>query len=325
MAYTRFVAAVFALLVLGVAGPVAAQAPYPVRPMKLVVPLTAGGPGDVLARAFAHKMSEALGQQVVIENRAGDTGNIGAEFVARSVPDGYTLLLSGAAMMIHPAMRAHMPYDNVKDFAPITLVANFPLLAIVNTALPIKTIPELIDYARKNPGVINYGSVGSGGTIHLAGVLLGLMAGVDLVHVPYRGLPEAVTDLIAGRVQLVFAGAPYALPNAEAGRVRILATTGARRTAVAPDVPTVAESGLLGYDITNWNGVWAPAGTPRAIINRWHTELVRILQTTEIKKRWLSLGADPVFSATPEEFAALIRTDMIKWAKVVKDSGAKVD
>lgn len=317
-------AASLCVLALFAAAPAEAQAPYPTRPVKLVVPLTAGGPGDVLARAIAQKMSEAFGQQVVVENRGGANMNVGAEFVARAERDGYTLLVSATPMLVNPAMYAQIPYDNLRDFTHISLVASFPLVLIANPELPVKTIPELIDHARRHPGELNYGSAGNGSLTHLAGEMLASMTGVKLVHVPYRGINEAVTDLIGGRVQLSFAGAPIALPNARSGKVRALAITGSRRTLGAPELPTIAEGGLPGYDVTPWYGISAPAGTPAPIVNRWHGELVRILQTAEIRERWLSLGADPVSSATPEEFTALVRAELAKWAKVVRDSGAKV-
>lgn len=322
----RFLVALVSLaLISGAFLQTASAQQYPTHPVKLVVPLTAGGPGDVMARFLAQKMSDVLGQQVVVENRAGANQNIGAEYVAKSAPDGYTLLLNGNPMLVNPAMYARMPYDNVKDFAPITLVASFGMVLIANLDLPAKNVSELIELARKRPGEINYGSAGNGSLTHLAGEVLGGMAGVKLVHVPYRGINEAVTDLIGGRVQLSFVGPPLALPNVKAGKARALGVTGPKRIGTASDIPTIAETaGLAGYDVTPWYGVVAPARTPSAIVERWHRELVTILQSPEAKERWAVMGADPVFSRTPDEFATQIRNELGKWAKVVKESGAKV-
>ncbi len=312
-----------ALLALASSHQVLAQA-YPTRPVKLVVPLTAGGPGDVMGRYLAHKMGDALGQQVVVENRGGANMNIGAEQVAKAAPDGYTMLMNGNPMLVNPALYARMPYDNVSDFAPVTLVASFGMVLIANLDLPAKTAGELIALARSRPGQINYGSAGNGSLTHLAGEVLGAMASVQLVHVPYRGINEAVTDLIGGRVQLSFVGPPLSLPHVKAGKVRALGVTGAQRIGVAPDIPTLAEGGLPGYDVTPWYGIVAPARTPLAIIERWHRELLKILDSAETKERWAGMGADIRFNRTPEEFGAQIRDEIGKWAKVVRDAGVKM-
>ena len=324
MASRRFLLSALAICAAWAAGPAQAQQ-YPNRPIKLVVPLTAGGPGDVVARVIAQRMSEALGQPVVVDNVAGANMNIGADLVAKAAPDGYTMVMSATPMIVNPAMYAKMTYDPVKDFTPISLVASFPLVLVASAGLPFNNVSELIAYARQHPGELNYGSAGNGSTTHLAGVIFGGMSGTKLVHVPYRGINEAMTDVIGGRVQLSFAGAPIALPNAKAGKVKAIASTGARRSSSAPDLVTVAESGLPGFDVTSWYGIEAPRGTPAAIVNRWHAELVKIMKLPQTRERWLTLGADAVYNETPEEFDKMKREESAKWAKAVKDSGAKID
>ncbi|MGE0797712.1 MAG: Bug family tripartite tricarboxylate transporter substrate binding protein [Lautropia sp.] len=294
---------------------------YPSRPIKIIVPLTAGGPGDVVTRVIAQQMSDVLGRPIVIENIGGANMNIGAEKAAHAEPDGYTLVMNATPMLVNPAMQSRMAYDPVKDFAPISLIASFPLILVANNSLPVSSVRELIAYAKQHPDQLNYGSAGNGSLTHLAGVLLDDMAGVKTVHVPYRGINEAMTDLIGGRVQLSYAGAPIALPNAKSAKVRALASTGAARSAIAPDLPTIAESGLAGYDVTPWYGLAAPKGTPKPIIDRWHTEVVRIMSMPQIKERWLALSADATFSKSPDEFLQLQTAEAAKWAKAVKDSG----
>ena len=311
------------LLTLLVSSAVQAQA-YPTRAVKLVVPLTAGGPGDVLGRVVAQQMSEVLGQPVTVENRGGANGNIGADYVAKAAPDGYTFLLASTPMMVSPSMYSHMTFSPLKDFSPISVVADFPLVLITNQSAPYKTIPELIQYAKKHPSELNYGSAGNGSVTHLAGELFAIMSQTKLTHVPYRGINEAITDLIGGRMQLSFAGAPIALANARSDKVRALATTGARRIEGVPDLPTIAEGGLVGYEVTVWYGVLAPVGTPQSVIQLWYQALVQIVKSEEVKKRWLSLGADAVYSETPAQFARQMSDDQTKWAKVVKESGATV-
>lgn len=320
----RFFLLAMAVFVAWASIPAMAQQ-YPTRPIKLVVPLTAGGPGDVVARVIAQRMSEALGQSVIVENVAGANMNIGADQVAKAAPDGYTMVMSATPMIVNPAMYAKMTYDPLKDFVPISLVASFPLVLVSSNGLPFNSVSELITYGKQNPGVLNYGSAGNGSTTHLAGVIFGGMSGVKLVHIPYRGINEAITDVIGGRVQLSFAGAPIALPNAKAGKVRAIASTGARRSSSAPDLVTVAEGGLAGFDVSSWYGIEAPRGTPPIIINRWHTELVKIMKLPQTKERWLMLGADATYNESPEEFDKMKKEDSLKWAKAVKDSGAKID
>jgi tripartite-type tricarboxylate transporter receptor subunit TctC len=297
---------------------------YPVKSIRIVVPLAAGGPGDILARAIGQKLSESVGQPVVIDNRPGANTNIGTEAVSKSPPDGYTLLLTASTHTINPSLYANLPFDPIKDFAPITLVGETPLVMVLHPSVPAKSVKEFIALAKSRPGQINFGSAGSGSTLHLAGEMFNSLAGVKMVHVPYKGVTQAVSDLLGGHLSLMFPGAPIALPHARAGKLLALATTGTKRTPAAPELPTVAEAGVPGFEVTVWYGALAPAGTPQAIINRLHSEFVRIVQLADIRQRWVALGADPL-TDTPSEFAAFLKGDIVKWAKVVKESGAKAD
>ena len=297
---------------------------FPLKPIRFVVPLAAGGPGDVLARAIGQKLSERVGQPVVIDNRPGANTNVGTEFVAKAPPDGYTLLATASTLTINPSLYATLPYDPVKDFAPITLIALTPLILVVHPSLPVKSVKELIALARSKPGQLNYGSAGNGSALHLAGEMFNSLARVKLVHVPYKGVTGAFSDLLGGQISIMFPGAPIALPQVRAGKLRALGTTGARRTPAAPELPPIGESGLPGYEVSVWYGMLAPAGTPAAVINRLHPEISKIVQLPEIKERWAVLGAEPLHN-TPEQFAAFLKADLGKWAKVVRDSGAKID
>jgi tripartite-type tricarboxylate transporter receptor subunit TctC len=297
---------------------------YPSKPIRVIVPLAAGGPGDVLARAVGQKLAESVGQPVIIDNRPGANTNIGNEAVAKSAPDGYTLLMSASTLTINPALYANLAYDPVKSFAPVTLVATTPLVLVVHPSLPVKSVKELIALAKAKPAQLLYGSAGNGSTLHLAGEMFNSMAGVKIVHVPYKGVTNAFSDLLGGQISVMYPGAPIALPQVHAGKLRALATTGDKRSAAAPELPTVAEAGLAGYEVSVWYGVLAPAGTPPAVVNRLHGELVKIVQSTDITARWAALGAEPLHN-TPEEFAAFLRNDLVKWTKVVRESGAKID
>jgi tripartite-type tricarboxylate transporter receptor subunit TctC len=297
---------------------------YPSKAIRIVVPLAAGGPGDVLARAVGQKLGDSLGQPVVIDNRPGANTNIGNEAVAKAPPDGYTLLLTASTLTINPSLYANLGYDPIKSFAPITLVGSTPLVLVVHPSLPVKSVAELIALAKARPAQLLYGSAGSGSTLHLAGEMFNTLAHVKLVHVPYKGVTNAFSDLLGGQISLMFPGAPIALPQARAGKLRALASTGDKRTPTAPELPTIAEAGLPGYEVSVWYGVLAPAATPAAVINRLHDELVRIIQLPDIRERWAALGADPLHN-TPEQYTAFLKADLLKWTKVVRDSGAKVD
>ncbi|HSQ03418.1 MAG TPA: tripartite tricarboxylate transporter substrate binding protein [Burkholderiales bacterium] len=297
---------------------------YPSRSIRIVVPLAAGGPGDILARAIGQKLAESVGQPIVIDNRPGANTNIGTEAVAKSAPDGYTLLLTASTHTINPSLYSKLPFDPIRDFAPVTLVGDTPLVMVLHPSVPATSVKAFIALAKSRPGQINYGSAGSGSTLHLAGEMFNSLAGVKMVHVPYKGVTQAVSDLLGGHLTLMFPGAPIALPHARAGKLVALATTGTRRTPAAPELPTVAEAGVPGFEVTVWYGVLAPAATPQAVITRLHGELVRIVQLPDIRERWATLGADPLTN-TPTEFAAFLKADIGKWAKVVKESGAKAD
>ena len=299
--------------------------PYPTRPIRLVVPFPAGGTTDILARSVAQKLTEAWGQPVVVDNRPGAAGNIGAELVAKSPADGYTLLMGTVGThAINASLYAKMPYDHVKDFVPVILVAGVPNVLVVNPAVPANSVQELIVYAKANPGKLNFASSGSGTSIHLAGELFKVSAGVQMTHIPYKGSSPALQDLIGGQVKLMFDNLPSALPQIKGGKLRALAVTSSTRAAVLPDVPTVAESGLPGFEASSWFGVLAPAGTPPAIVTRINAEVAKWLASPEARDKLLSQGANAV-GGTPEDFARHIQVETAKWAKVVKESGAKVD
>jgi tripartite-type tricarboxylate transporter receptor subunit TctC len=297
---------------------------YPAKPIRIVVPLAAGGPGDVLARAVGQKLSENVGQSVVVDNRPGANTNVGNEFVAKAPADGYTLLATASTLTINPALYPKLPYDAIRDFAPISLIGSAPLILVVHPSLPVKSVKELVALAKSKPGQLHYGSAGNGSVLHLAGEMLNTSAGIKLVHVPYKGVTNAFSDLLGGQISIMFPGAPIALPQVKAGKLRALATTGAARTAAAPELPPVADAGFPGYEISVWYGLLAPAGTVPAIINRLHAETSKIVQLQDIKARWATLGAEPMHN-TPEQFSAFLKADLVKWTKVVRDSGAKID
>jgi len=316
----------FATLILMLASASAFSQAYPARPIRLVVPYPAGGPLDIMARAIGQKLSEAWKQPVVVDNRAGAGGNIGADLVAKSAPDGYTLLMGAVAThAINPSLYSKIPYDPVKDFAPVALVAQVPNILVLNPAVPARSVRELIELARTRPGYLNFGSGSTGSTGHLAGELFKTMAGVQMVHIPYKGAAPATADLLGGQVQLMFDNLANALPNVKAGKLRALAVTTLARSPAMPDLPTIAESGLPGFDLTTWFGVLVPAGTPPEIVARLNAEIVRALNAKDMRERLEKMGAEPPPNNTPEHFAAFILSEAAKYAKVVKDSGAKVD
>jgi tripartite-type tricarboxylate transporter receptor subunit TctC len=319
--FTRAFAAALAI----VAAPVAfGQAAYPTKPVRIVVPFPAGGTTDIIARATAQKLSEAWGQQVIVDNRPGAAGNIGAELVAKSAPDGYTLLMGTVGThAINSSLYAKMPYDHVKDFAPVILVAGVPNVLVVNPEVPVKTVPELIAYVKANPGKLNFASSGSGTSIHLSGELFKTMTAVQMTHVPYKGSAPALTDLIGGQVQLMFDNLPSSLAFIKAGKLRALAVTSTTRAATLPDVPTVADF-VPGFEASSWFGLLAPAGTPPAVIAKINGEVAKWLATPEAREKLTAQGAN-LAGGTPEDFAKHIQAETAKWAKVVKESGAKVD
>ena len=299
--------------------------PYPSKPIRFVVPYPAGGPLDTVARLLAQKVSESTKQPVVVDNKPGAGGNIGADTVAKAAPDGYTILMGAVAThAINPWLYASMPYDAVRDFAPVTQVASTPNVLVVHPSIPAANAREFIAYAKANPGKLNFGSGSTGSAGHLAGELFKTLAGVDMAHVPYKGAAPAMQDLIGGQIHLMFDNLASALTQVRAGKVKALAVTTAQRSALAPELPTIAEAGLAGFDVSTWFGIFAPAGTPRAALERLHAEFTRALAAPDVRERMLNLGAEPVGSR-PEEFAAYIRRESEKYARLVKASGAKVD
>ena len=315
-----------ALVALALAlGMQAAQAqPWPSRPVKIVVPLTAGGPTDVLARIIGQALGERLGQPVVIDNRPGAGGNIGAEFVAKSPPDGYTLFMgTSGPMSINATLFGNLGFDPLKDLTPVIGIASAPFVVSVNPKVPAKTLKEMLDYARKNPGKLNYGAV-SGSASHLATALFMSEAGIQMTFIPYKGAAPATTDLLSGQIDVSFLSTPGAVPHIKAGKLRGLAVTSTKRVEQVGDLPTVAESGVPGYESSVWYGLVAPAGTPKEIIARLHREVVAIMQEPAIRQRMQGNDFEPT-GLGPEEFAAFIRAESIKWGKVVKALGLKAD
>jgi len=301
-----------------------AQDAWPSRPIRLILPFPPGGGTDILGRLIAERLTANLGQPVVAENRGGAGGNVGAEAAAKSAPDGYTIVLVAPSLAISPSLYSTLGYDPVKDFAPVSLVATVPNVMITNPSVPAKTLAEFIRLAKSKPGEMNFGSGGSGTSNHLAGELFNIVAGVKLVHIPYKGVNLAMNDVLSGRVQLVFIGIPAAAPHIKAGKLRALALVAPQRSSVLPDVPTVAEAGLPRFEVTTWYGILAPAGTPRPVVERLNGELGKIMHSSELKERLEALATDPMTS-TPEQFADLIRREIAKWREVVREAGVKAD
>jgi tripartite-type tricarboxylate transporter receptor subunit TctC len=303
----------------------AAEQAYPSRPIRLVVPFPPGGSLDVVARAIGQKLTDAWGQPVIVDNRPGAGGNIGADLVAKSPPDGYTILEGALSThAVNVSLYAKMPYDPIKDFVPITLVAVTPNVLVVHPSVPVNSVPELVAYAKAHPGKLSFGSGSNGSAGHLAGELFKTEAGVDMVHIPYKGGAPAMQDLLGGQIQLMFDNLANSMQQVRAGKLKALAVTTARRSTLVPELPTLAETGLPGFDIYTWWGFMAPAGTPREIVAKWNVEVARILNTPEMKSFFAQQGAEPA-STSPDEFAAMIRSEIPKYAKIIKASGAKVD
>lgn len=306
-------------LLLALAGHAAIAQNYPLKPIRFVV-----GPGpDALARTVGQKLTDAWGQQIVIDQRPGAGGSIAADIVAKARGDGYTLLLATGSHTINAALQKQS-YDLVRDFRAVSLVGSVPFILVVHPSLPVHSVKELIDLARAKPGELNYGSAGNGTPPHLAGEMLKTLAGVKLVHVPYKTAAQAMVDVLAGQPQLMFAVAPVGLPQVRAGRVRGIAVSTAQRSRMAPELPTVAESGVPGFDVIGWNGVLAPAGTPSAVVNKLYAGLDSALKLPDVVTRLAATGFEPVGS-TPEAFAAFVITDIARWTRVIRDAGIKMD
>jgi len=305
--------------------PAAAADAWPGQPIRMVVPFAPGGAVDTLGRLVSKQLTEILGQSVVVENKPGAGGNIGSNQVAKATPDGYTLLFGAAGnIAINPSLFDNMPYSVDKDLAPAALAGQSMNVLVVPAALPVNSVAELIDYARKHPDQLNYGSSGNGGTTHLAGELFNSMAGTRITHVPYQGSGPAMVDLLAGRVQLMFDNLPSAMPHIQRGALKALGVTGATRSPQLPDVPTIAETGLPGFEATTWFGIFAPAGTPTAILERLNGAINQAMQTAPVEQKLASMAA--YFQPTTrEQFQALIRDDTAKWARVIKTAGIKLN
>jgi tripartite-type tricarboxylate transporter receptor subunit TctC len=301
-----------------------AQAPYPSRPVRFIVPSAAGGGTDIIARALAQKLSESLGQQFVVDNRPGAGQMIGIELAAKSAADGHTILMAASTLAINPIMYKKVPYDPLRDFATVTQAASLANVLVVHPSLPVKSLAELIAYAKQRPGQLNFASAGIGTSPQMSIELLKSMAGIDMVHIPYKGTSPGVLDLLAGQVSVMAPNLLTALPHIKAGKLRALAVTSAKRSEGLPEVPTIAESGLPGYDSTQWYGVLAPAGTAREIVMRLHDEIVRALRTPEVMQRLAADGAEPV-GGSPEEFTAFIKSEIDKWAKVARAAGIRAE
>jgi len=312
------------LLIASLAAGASPAQDYPSRPVRIVVPFSPGGSTDTLARIVGQKLTERSGQPVIIENRAGAGGHIGAEQVAKSAPDGYTLLLGGVPHAISASLYSKLPYDLARDLTAIAEVASFPSAIVLHPSLPANSVKELIALARARPGQLSFGSAGIGSPNHLSLELLQAMARVSMVHVPYKGSGQLVGDLLAGQVQLASMGLPVAVPHVQSGKLKAIAVTGAARSPLLPDVPTVSEAGLPGFEVTSWYGVFGPAGLPADIVAKLNSEIGSAVTAAEVKERLAALGAEPSVKS-PDQFGRYVRQEITKWAKVVKDSGAKAE
>ena len=298
---------------------------YPTKPVTIIVPFAAGGTTDILARIIGQALTAELGQSVVVDNRAGAGGNIGGQAAAKATPDGHTLFMGTVGThAINASLYKKMPFDPVKDFAPLTRVANVPNLLVANPAQPYKSVKDLIAYAKANPGKVNFGSSGNGSSIHLSGELFKSLAKVDMQHVPYKGSAPAVTDLLGNQIGIMFDNMPSAIQHVRSGKLVPLAVTTAKRSPELPNVPTIAEAGVPGYEATSWFGMFAPAGTPAPVLAKLNAAIVKVLAQPDVKKKINEQGAE-VYSETPEQFAAFIQAESVKWCKVVKESGASLD
>jgi tripartite-type tricarboxylate transporter receptor subunit TctC len=296
---------------------------YPAKPVRMIVAYPPGGGTDIVGRVVAQKLGESLGHSVVVENRGGASGNIGTEFAARAAPDGYTILMGNVAPnAINVSLFKSLPFDPVADLVPVSLVASTPNILVVHPSTPARTVKELIALAKAKPGVLNFASAGVGSSSHLAGELFHILAGADIVHVPYKGAGPAMVDVLSGQIQLYFATMPAAMPHVKSGKLAPIAVTSARRSPALPDLPTIAEAGVPGYEASTWYGVLAPAHTAQAVVARLHGEIVRVLADAALRERLADQGFEPVGNS-PEEFGAYIKSEIVKWGKVIRDAGIR--
>lgn len=319
---TRFVCGLISICAAVLAGNAGAQT-YPTRTVRLIDGFSPGGSTDIVGRLIAQKLSDSFGQPVVVENRPGASGIVATEMVAKSAPDGHVALIVPLTFSVNPSLYK-LPYDPVKDLAPVTLVASAPLMLVVHPSVPAKSVAEFIAYAKANPGALHFGSGGVGSTPHLAGEMLKSMAGIQATHVPYKGGGPALADLAGGQIQFMLENIPSTAPYVSSGKLRALAVTDLKRSPVLPDVPSLDESGLKGYQIVGWNGLFLPGGTPPAIVDKLHAEVAKALAQPDVKERLAKMGFDGV-GDTPQHFAAFVHAEIAKWAKVVKDAGIKVE
>lgn len=298
---------------------------YPTRPIRWIVPFSPGGPSDIIGRIFAQKLADTLGRQVVVDNRGGATGIIACEIAARSAPDGYTILQgSGSTLTVNPTLHAKLPYDPQRDFRLVTQLVATPNVLVVHPSVPARSVKEMVAYAKSQPGKLSFASGGTGTSNHLSSEMLKFYAGLDIVHVPFKGTGPALTSVLGGQVQMMFSNMLPAMPHVRAGRLHGLAVTSAQRSPAAPDIPTVAESGIADFETTSWHGVVVPAGTPEPIVRRLYTELSRIARQPDVADRFASDGTR-VVASTPEAFAALVKSETVRWAKVLKAAGIKAE
>jgi len=313
----------FIVMTSGAVTPAQAQA-FPAKPIRLIIPYPPGGPRDIQARLLVPKLNEAWGQPIVIDNRAGASGMIGMELAARAHPDGHTIVMISAAYTTAPSLYSKLPYDTFGDFLAVAPLTSGPGLLLVHNALPVKSVKELIAYAKSRPGQLNFGSAGNGVPSHLSMELFKLMTGTDLTHVPYKGMAAALNDVISGQIQVSLPTIPGGLPHAQAGRVRALGVSGSRRSPPAPEIPSVPEAGGPGYESTNWYGISAPGRTPRAVVSKMNAEIGRIVMSSDVKAKLLAIGMESE-SGTPEQFETFLRNEVAKWAKVIKATGLKLE
>jgi len=303
----------------------AQTAGYPVKPVRWVVPFPPGGSADIMGRMIGQDLAKTLGQQVVIENRAGASAIVGSEYVAKSPADGYTLLQANVSQMtIHPSLYPRLPYDPLKDFAPVTVLGIVTSVMVTTPSLPVASVRDLVALAKKRPGQLNFTSSGAGSSTHLTGELLKQRAGIAMTHINYKGSGPALTDVMAGFVEIMFENLPSALPFINANKLKVLAVTGKDRSPVLKSVPTLAESGFPGFDMVSWQALVAPAGTPKGVVDRLNTEVAKVLKTPEMKEKMTGLGTD-VVANSPEQFAQYLREETAKWSKIVKDAGIKLE
>ena len=302
----------------------AAALDFPSHPLRMIVPYSPGGNADIMARLVAQQLARNVGQQVVVDNRPGANGIIGTELAVKAAPDGYTVVLVASSLATNPQLVKQLPYDTLRDLAPVSMVGSTPLILAAYPGLPAGSVKELVALAKARPGQLNYATSGHGSPANLAGALLNFMTGVDIVHVAYKGTAQAATDLLGGHVQLAYPSMTAVLPHVKSGKLKAIAMTGLKRSPLAPDVPTVSESGVPGYQASIWNGILAPSATPRPVLAKLNAELVRVLSAADSQERFAAAGAD-IAHSTPEEFRAFVIAEQVKWAKVIREAGIRVE